>query len=144
MTPPPSHTLSAIVIGSGRLPADPARPGVDGVRRGKQLHPRRDLARGADRDRRDVEDHRIDVDERPVADADLAVLVVERRAHHDALADVPEEPAQQRVALVPGTRRRAVELREQPLRTPELGRAVGVAPLVQLAPQHPLSHLAHP
>jgi hypothetical protein len=53
-------------------------------------------------------------------------------------------PAQQRGALVPGAGRRAVELRQQLLRARELGRAVGVAAVVQLAPQHPLSHLAHP
>ena len=100
----PGQTIDAAaepdVVGDrdrlGRLPADPARLGIDGMRRGEQLHPRRELARGADRDRRDVEHHRVDVDERVVTDADFAVLAVERRADHDVLADVPQQPAQQR------------------------------------------------
>jgi hypothetical protein len=59
------------------------------MRRGQQLDAGGDLTVRADRDRRDVEHHRTDVDERPVADADLAVLAVERRPHDDVLAHVP-------------------------------------------------------
>jgi hypothetical protein len=35
------------------------------MRRGQKLHARRDLARGADRDRHDVEHHGIEVDVQP-------------------------------------------------------------------------------
>src|SRR3954447_1185827 len=93
----------------GILPADPARLGVDRMGGGEKLDPRGDLAGGADGDRRDVEHDRVDVDERPVADADVAVLAVERRAHDDALADVAQHPPQQPVPLVPRTGRGAVE-----------------------------------
>jgi hypothetical protein len=103
------------------------------------VHPRGDLARGADRDRREVEHHRLDVDERPVADADRAVLAVEGRTHDDALADVPQRPAEQPIALVPCSRRSPIELRKQFLHAVELGFVVGVVGDVQLAPQHPLA-----
>ena len=54
-----------------------------------------------DRDRRDVEHQAAEVEERPGADRDpRAVLEVERRPDVDALADVPEQLEQERVALV--------------------------------------------
>ena len=83
-------------------------------------------------------------DERPVAAADLAVLAVERRTHDDDLSDVSQRPAQRRVALVPGARRGPGELGQPLLDASELGFVVGIVGYVQLAAQHPLSHLAHP
>jgi hypothetical protein len=53
-------------------------------------------------------------------------------------------PAQQLVAVVPGSRRGPVELGQQVLHASELRGVVGVFGDVQLAAQHPLSHLAHP
>src|SRR3954454_17851746 len=68
MTPPASQTLSAMVIGCRAIhPPHPAVLGIDGMGRGQQLHPRGDLTGGADGDRRDVEHHGVDVDERPLA-----------------------------------------------------------------------------
>jgi hypothetical protein len=86
------------------LPTQPAAVGVDGMRSGQQLHARGDLTCGADCDRRDVEHYRVDVDERPVADADRSVLAVEGWPHGDVLADVPERAAEQRVTLLPCSR----------------------------------------
>jgi hypothetical protein len=102
------------------LPPKPPRLGVDGMRRGEELHARGDLARGADVYRCHVEHHGLDVDERSVADADRAVLAGERRSHDDALANMTQHPAQQRVALVPRAGRGAIEAGHELLRTTEL------------------------
>jgi hypothetical protein len=74
---------------------------------------------------------------------DRAVLAVEGRSHDDALAHLPERAAQQRVALVPRAGRCAVEPSEQLLHARGLRLVVGIVGDVQLAAQHPLSHLAH-
>jgi hypothetical protein len=113
------------------------------VGRGEQLHAGRDLTRRANYDLRHVQHHRIDVHERPVADADPAVLAEEGRPHDDAFAHVPQRLTQQLVALRPLPRRRAVEPGQQLLDPLELGRVVGIVADVQLAAQHPLSHIAH-
>ena len=49
MTPPPSQTLSPIVIGCAALPLVAARARLDRVGRGEQLHVRADLHVVADR-----------------------------------------------------------------------------------------------
>src|SRR6185503_10882937 len=71
-----------------RLPSQPARLGIHRVRRGDDVDSRRDLAGSADSDRRDVEHHAAEVDERPGADRYAgAVVAVKRRAYDDAIAD---------------------------------------------------------
>ena len=54
-----------------------------------------------------------------------------------------QHPAQQRVALVGRTRCGTVEGGQKLLYPRELRRVVRVVSDVQLAPQHPLAHLAH-
>jgi hypothetical protein len=90
IAPPPSHTLSPIVIGSAA--SQPARRcsgsiGCVGVRiwtAGAIWHP----------ERRHVEQHAVEVDERARADRDVAAVVAaEGRPDHDAVADVAEQLA---------------------------------------------------
>ena len=126
------------------LPALAAGFRVDRVRGGQQLHPRRDLTCGSDRDRSDVEHHRIEVDEGTVPDADRAELAAERRPYDDALANVPKHPAEQCVALVEGAGRCVVEPGKELLHAQELGFVLRVVGDVELAAQHPVPHLAHP
>ncbi|HET9740593.1 MAG TPA: hypothetical protein VFP78_20950 [Solirubrobacteraceae bacterium] len=51
--------------------------------------------------------------------------------------------AEQRVAPVPSPRRRPVEPGEELLHASELSIVLGIVGDVELAAQHPLSHLAH-
>jgi hypothetical protein len=67
---------------------------------------------------------------------------IEGRTHDDVLADMPQRLSKQRITLVLRSRRRPVEPGQGP--ACELGLAVGIVGDVQLAGQHPLSHLAHP
>jgi hypothetical protein len=115
------------------------------MRRGEQLDPRGDLAGGADGDRRDVQHHRVDVDERPVADADRAVFAVEGRTHDDTLS--PTRRSVRRSSASRSSHATGADPlnRARSSCTPsELCFVVGIVGDVQLAAQHPLSHLGYP
>ena len=123
------------------LPPVAPRHRIDRVGGGQQLDVGGDLAVGADRDRRAVEHHAAEVDERAVADRDVPPVVeMERRQHDHALAGRAEQLAQQPVALaVAGGVVALAEL----LPAPVLRLNLGIAEHVQLAALHPLSHLGH-
>src|SRR5262249_43276262 len=110
---------------------------------GEELHPWGDLARRANSDRRHIKHDRVDIDERAVANADRPVLAVERRAHDDLLANLPQHLTEQPVALVPCGRPSPVEAREELLDPRELGLVLRIIRDVQLATEHPLPHFAH-
>ena len=80
ITPPPSQTLSPIVIGFAYSQPMRARLGIDRVGRGQELDARGELAGGADPDRRDVEHDAVEVDERARADRDVAAVVAAEAA----------------------------------------------------------------
>jgi alditol oxidase len=114
------------------------------VRGGDELHAGGDLARGADRDGRDVQHQAVVVEEGPRPDADLVpVLEVERRPDVHALAAFREQLAQQRVAQLLLGEGAAVVALEDLLRALEVGGEILVLGDVQIAAQHPLLHLPH-
>src|SRR5215218_242862 len=125
------------------LPPYAPRFGVDRMSRSKELNTRRDLARGSDRDRRDVEHEAVVVEERPIADRDpRAVLAAERRADVDSLPDVTEELPEDLVSLVLFRVKRRVVAVEESLGTRKVSCQVVVVRDVQVATEHPVLHLA--
>jgi hypothetical protein len=98
ITPPPSHTLSPIAIGLAY--SQPRRRGSGSIGcvavricTRVAIWQRSPMTIG-------IEHHAVVVDERPGADRDRrAVVAPERRLDHDALADAPEQRAQQSIPL---------------------------------------------
>ena len=132
----------------GGLPAEPARLRVDRVGGGEKLDARRELARGADPDGRDIEQHAVVVDERPRADRYVAAVVAEEgRPDDDALAHLADQLAQQPVAelllVVPG---RVVALRSSRARACSAGdhRVVCEVQLAARASVASSRDMAHP
>ena len=104
ITPPPSQTLSPMVMGGGGLPLGPARLGLERVGGGEQLDVRADLDVVADRDAGDVERDEAEVDEGAGADVQLvAVVAVKRRADLDAFADRSEQLFEQAAGAASGS-----------------------------------------
>ncbi len=143
IAPPPSQTLSPIVIGSAD--SQPCRRGSGSIGcvavrsctfvASWQASPIR-IGAG-------VEHDAVEVDERPCADRDLgAVVAPERRADDHSLAELPEELAQDRVAALLIGVRRGVEALEHRLRAGVVGPEL-VVDAVELAAEHPLFHLRH-
>src|SRR5712671_2054538 len=90
---------------------EPAAPrfGIPGMVGGVDLRRGSDLGAIADRDLDHIEDDAIEIQEHPVAEADVvAVVAKERRADHGSSADMTETFGQQRVTLGNGQRQRRV------------------------------------
>src|SRR5713226_10020012 len=101
---------------------EPAAPrfGIPGMVGGVDLRRGSDLGAIADRDLDHIEDDAIEIQEHPVAEADVvAVVAKERRADHGSSADMTETFGQQRVTLGNGQRQRRVVAHE-----PRLGRSL--------------------
>ncbi len=144
ITPAPSQTPSASVDRVRHLPGVATGDGVDRVGRGDQLDARCEQALAPDRDRRAVEHRAVGVDEGLLPDRDpVAEVAEERRADLGVLAELAEQLLQRPPALVRALVADRVELLDERLATVELRVQLGVVAAIELAPPHPLFHLAH-
>src|SRR5690606_4724476 len=118
----------------------PAHLGIEGMRRGVDLHGRAEKREAADADMAHVQHDAIEIEEHALAELDVrAVVAIERRLHPHGLAACTEELAQQVAPLLLGGFRRGVQ---RPAKLPRAVAAcyeLGVPRIVGLAGQHLLA-----
>lgn len=110
--------------------------------RGEDLNPRRDLAGDADGDRGDVEDDRVDVDGRPVADADVPVFARERWPHDDARTNMAQHSRSFASRSSHAAGSAPLKHASSSCTSPNSA-AFSASSAMYTAAQHPFSHLAH-